>query len=141
SLHRAQGCGDLLSDLKADASWKVNQGIDLQIASIRKCIDVLGDVQQCSYYGGPIGYATGGAPASDARASGSTTGAPVPSSAPSDSASSYSETNTQVKGVDEADIIKNDGKNLYVLHGNAFKVINAWPANDLREISSTDVEG
>ena len=58
-----------------------------------------------------------------------------------ESASSYSETNTQVKGVDEADIVKNDGKNLYVLHGRAFKVINAWPANELAERSSIDIEG
>ena len=40
-----------------------------------------------------------------------------------------------------ADIVKNDGKNLYVIHGRAFKVINAWPANTLKELTSTDVEG
>ncbi|MDF2691805.1 MAG: hypothetical protein K0S65_188, partial [Labilithrix sp.] len=56
-------------------------------------------------------------------------------------AQSYSETNTQVKGVDEADIVKNDGEHLYVLHGRAFKVLNAWPADDIRELSTVDVEG
>src|SRR5690606_35919325 len=56
-------------------------------------------------------------------------------------AASYSETNTQVKGVDEADIVKNDGKNLYVLHGRSFKVLNAWPATELQEVASHDVEG
>jgi hypothetical protein len=142
SLHRAKNCGDLLSDFKADASWKVNKAIDTQIATIQKCIAKYGDVQQCSYYGGYIGYGGGGmatGAAEDSKAS------PAPqdpgSTTNGDRASSYSETNTQVKGVDEADIVKNDGKNLYVLHGRAFKVINAWPANTLKELTSTDVEG
>lgn len=37
------------------------------------------------------------------------------STADKESSSSYSETNTQVDGVDEADIIKNDGRYLYVI--------------------------
>ena len=60
SLHRAKNCGDLLTDFKADASWKVNKAIDTQIATINKCIAKYGDVQQCSYYGGYIGYGGGG---------------------------------------------------------------------------------
>jgi hypothetical protein len=145
SLHRAKNCGDLLTDFKADASFKINKAIDAQIATINKCIAKYGDVQQCSYYGGYIGYGGGGMatgaaedskssapPAEPGGANGSTTG---------ERAQSYSETNTQVKGVDEADIVKNDGKNLYVIHGRAFKVINAWPANTLKELTSTDVEG
>ena len=60
SLHRAKNCGDLLTDFKADASWKINKAIDAQIATIGKCIAKYGDVQQCSYYGGYIGYGGGG---------------------------------------------------------------------------------
>lgn len=145
SLHRAKNCGDLLSDLKADALYKLNKGIDLQIRSIQACQAKYGD-DSCAYGGYVGGNRSGGfAEAGDAAAtptappnsgslgSGGTTGG--------ESASSYSETNTQVAGVDEADIVKNDGKNLYVLHGRSFKVVNAWPADDLKEMSSIDVEG
>lgn len=156
SLHRSKNCGDLLSDLKADAAFKLNKGIDLQIESIQRCVARTGDDASCAYggyggygyNGGPGGFAEGdkgalppGAPVPAAGApqtSGGTTGA---SSAPADRATSHSDTNNQVKGVDEADFVKTDGKNLYVIHGNAFKVLQAWPANALKELSSLDIEG
>jgi Beta propeller domain len=144
SLHRAKSCGDLLSDLKADAVYKLNKGIDLQIRGIQHCQSKNAD-SQCvygGYYSARGGSSFGGAPMDD-----SATTAPEAAGAGSDGkstnngAQSYSETNTQVKGVDEADIVKNDGQNLYVLHGRAFKVLKAWPADQLAEASSIDVEG
>ncbi len=148
SLHRAKGCGDLLSDLKADATAKLNKGIDQQIEQIQKCIVRNGEAS-CAYYGGymnggPRGGAMEGdsAPTSGASGSSSSGGSgSVPPPAPQDKASSFSETNQQVKGVDEADFVKTDGANLYVLHGNAFKTVKAWPANDLKELSSIAIEG
>src|SRR5688572_19792343 len=103
SLHRAKSCGDLLSDLKADATFKLNKAVDRQIESINKCITRNGDVQQCAYYGGYYGGGFGGGGGERAVDSAQATGA-APPAAPggSESASSYSETNTQVKGVDEA---------------------------------------
>lgn len=143
SLHRAKSCGDLLGDLKADAAYKLNKGIDRQIEILYACQQKYSD-EQCSAYGG-YGYGGGRGAFDDA---GVATDAPSAAPAPSaggasqgESAASYSETNTQVKGVDEADIVKNDGKYLYVLHGRAFKVLQAWPANELKEESSIDVEG
>jgi uncharacterized secreted protein with C-terminal beta-propeller domain len=159
SLHRAKGCGDLLSDLKADAVFKLNKGIDLQIESIQKCVARTGDDASCAYggYVGGYGYGGGGfaegdstgalppgapVPAAGAPATnGGTSGGTSASSAPTDRATSHSDTNNQVKGVDEADFVKTDGKNLYVIHGSAFKVLQAWPANDLKELSSLDIEG
>lgn len=145
SLHRSKSCGDLLTDLKADASYKVNHGIDQQIAMIQACVAHYGE-NNCAGYG--YGYGGGDYAAGAPEATGGTknSGAAAPSTPgsgtqTSDSATSYSETNTQVKGVDEADIVKNDGNNLYVLHGRAFKVVKAWPASDLHELSSTDIEG
>jgi hypothetical protein len=158
SLHRSKGCGDLLSDLKADAAYKLNKGIDLQIEGIQKCVARTGDDQSCAYggYVGGYGYGYGGggvaegdttgalppgAPGPSAGAQGTSAGTGGASNAPADKATSHSDTNNQVKGVDEADFVKTDGKNLYVIHGNAFKVLQAWPANDLKELSSLDIEG
>ena len=156
SLHRAKGCDDLLGDLKADAKWKLNHSIDLQIQNIKACQAHYPDAQCASwgYYGG----ARHSVAVDDSAGSsfGEATSAPTPtaggtappaasgagdSATDSKSASSFSQTNTQVKGVDEADIVKNDGANIYVLHGNAFKVIHAFPATEMKESGSIAIDG
>lgn len=47
----------------------------------------------------------------------------------------HGKTNVQVEGVDEADILKNDGENLYLLKGNTLHVIRAYPADSMQEIA------
>ena len=47
----------------------------------------------------------------------------------------FGQTNVQVEGVDEADILKNDGENLYLLKGNALHIIRAYPADSMTEIA------
>jgi hypothetical protein len=136
SLHRAKGCGDLLADLKSDAIYKLNKGIDRQIEQIHKCILKHGE-DKCASYGYYGGYGGGGR----AEAGADSTNAPTAPPSGQDKATAHSETNTQVKGVDEADIVKTDGKYLFVIHGRSFKILNAWPANALAELSSLDVEG
>jgi hypothetical protein len=133
TLRRATSCTDLAQSLKLDALQKMNKAIDAQIRSIEKY----------GYAGGGYGYAY-------ATAVGD--GAPVPKSAGAPenaddasgvgtSASSFSETNTQVAGVDEADIVKTDGKYIYLLHGQKLEVLTAWPAQSLAESSAVDIEG
>ncbi len=71
-------------------------------------------------------------------------GVPDPPTAEPDtdsSANEYSETNTQVAGVDEADFLKNDGAYIYILADNKFKIVDAWPAENAKIISSTEIEG
>jgi len=58
-----------------------------------------------------------------------------------DSASDYSETNIQVQGVDEADIVKNDGKYIYVVSGNRVVIVDAYPAENMEILSEIDVSG
>jgi uncharacterized secreted protein with C-terminal beta-propeller domain len=42
----------------------------------------------------------------------------------------YSETNVQVEGIDEADIVKTDGNNIYTLSGNELFILSAYPGED-----------
>ncbi len=53
----------------------------------------------------------------------------------------YSTTNIQVEGVDEADIVKNDGKYIYVVSGDNITIINAYPAQDARIVSTINLNG
>jgi len=55
------------------------------------------------------------------------------------SASEFSTTNIQVEGVDEADIVKNDGKYIYAVSGNKVAIVNAYPAENMKILSEIDV--
>lgn len=50
----------------------------------------------------------------------------------------YSETNVQVAGVDEADIIKSDGKYIYALVKNNVFIIEAYPAENAKILSKIE---
>jgi hypothetical protein len=64
-------------------------------------------------------------------ASGSTKSAPT----------SYTTTNNQVAGVDEADFVKNDGTRAFVLSGQKLYATHTWPATELAVKGSLDIEG
>jgi len=138
-LRRMKSCGELLTELKSDATFKVNHATDRQIEMIRRS-------GQGGYFGGG-GFGMGDAraessgapsPAPQAGSSGSSNAPSVPS-APK--ATDHSETTSQVAGVDEADFVKADNERLYVLHGNQLKVLRAWPKENLAELGQAVVEG
>ncbi|MBP2239727.1 putative secreted protein with C-terminal beta-propeller domain [Cytobacillus eiseniae] len=49
----------------------------------------------------------------------------------SESSQEYSETNVQVNGIDEADIVKTDGTHIFQLKDNTLQIIKATPANKM----------
>jgi len=53
----------------------------------------------------------------------------------------YSTTNIQVAGVDEADIVKNDGKYIYVVSGNKLVILEAYPAESAKILSQIEFNG
>jgi len=65
-----------------------------------------------------------------------TTGAPAPEAASADSAEDFSETLVQVEGVDEADIIKNDGEFIYMIKDNTIRILKAFPPQELEELTN-----
>ena len=56
-------------------------------------------------------------------------------------ASGYSTTTVQVAGVDEPDFIKNDGRYIYVISGGRLVIVDAYPAENARIVSETDLDG
>ena len=64
------------------------------------------------------------------------------SSVPSQPATrAHSDTNVQVEGVDEGDIIEIDGDTLYILANGELVIADAWPAEAMSVLSRTPVEG
>jgi uncharacterized secreted protein with C-terminal beta-propeller domain len=53
----------------------------------------------------------------------------------------FSATNIQVEGVDEADIVKSDGKHVYIVSQNKVFIIDAYPAENAAIISEIEPEG
>jgi uncharacterized secreted protein with C-terminal beta-propeller domain len=95
------------------------------------------------YYGGYYPYGGGAMPADeDVPMAKSAAPAAAPSAAPQPMAqpmpvaqgpSHYTTTNVHEAGVDEADIVKTDGKFVYTLHNNALVIAKTWP------VAKTDV--
>ncbi len=52
----------------------------------------------------------------------------------------FSETNIQVEGVDEADIIKTDGDYIYVVANNKLYIAKAYPAQEAELLSEIDLD-
>ena len=103
-----------------------------------------------NYAASPTQAPAAGGPASPAgnpAAPSPNAGASVPSTpaAPQadagSGASEHSTTNTQVEGVDEPDFVKNDDEQVYVLSAHGLHVVDAWPAEEMREIARVRVDG
>ncbi|MFZ5643344.1 MAG: beta-propeller domain-containing protein [Bacillota bacterium] len=90
-----------------------------------------------------VGAAEGFAVNQDARQSLMKSASPAPAKesqmAKADEA--YSDTNVQVEGVDEEDIIKNDGKYLYVSSAGQVHIVEAYPAESSKIVSSIKCDG
>lgn len=66
---------------------------------------------------------------------------PLASASDSSSSSDYSTTNTQVAGVDEADIVKTDGHYLYILSGQELVIVDASVPDTTHIVSRTTLDG
>lgn len=63
-------------------------------------------------------------------------GTPAPdASSKSSESPEYSTTNVQVEGVDEGDIVKNDGGFIYIVSGTTVRVVKAYPPAELKEVA------
>ncbi len=99
--------------------------------SLSELKEFLKDNQQSYGY-----YGRGGIQTAAAEVSGSIAGTASTNAAASSGKSlDYSTTNIQVAGVDEADIVKNDGKYIYVVSNNNVFIVNAYPAEQMEIVS------
>jgi uncharacterized secreted protein with C-terminal beta-propeller domain len=91
------------------------------------------NIEASSYYGGTFATRIG-APLMAPTAQKAGEVAPT-------SSEDYSTTNIQVEGVDEADIVKNDGKYIYVVSGGKIVIVDAYPAENAKILSEIELNG
>jgi hypothetical protein len=65
----------------------------------------------------------------------------APTTGSGSSAPTHSQTNNQVQGVNEADIVETDGNNLYILTQQDLVIVAAQPAASMAVASKTAIEG
>ncbi|RLI33750.1 hypothetical protein DRO56_00945, partial [Candidatus Bathyarchaeota archaeon] len=53
----------------------------------------------------------------------------------------FSATNIQVAGVDEADVVKTDGRYLYLVSGSALYILRAYPPEEAEVLSRLELSG
>ena len=63
------------------------------------------------------------------------------SSSDSQSAEEYSDTNVQVEGVDEADLVKTDGNMIYTVTEKDLVLVDAWPPQQMHETARLEIKG
>ncbi len=119
----------------------------LSFSSVDELNDFIKNSQgSSSYYGGVSYYATrnvalesvdGGVAMDTALAA-----APMAEAAGSKSSDNdFSETNVQVAGIDEADILKTDGDYIYTVTGKVLYIIKAYPGEDAEIVSTIKFDG
>lgn len=150
-LERAESCDDLLT--------RIQDSILVQLAERAEQLRSAGGVgywgtEDVAVGGGPVA----GAPAPSAEVDEGAAGAPPSGSSAADPIASpidrsageesadsgsggFSGTTVQVEEVDEADIVKTDGDNIYLLHGGTLFVLAGWPANATELTGSILLEG
>ncbi len=57
-----------------------------------------------------------------------------------DGAGSFTSTNVQEIGVDESDVVKTDGEYIYMLVGTELRIIKAYPADEMAEVASVELD-
>jgi uncharacterized secreted protein with C-terminal beta-propeller domain len=127
-LTRAESCADLEARLKQNALAAMNAQLDA-MGQWRA-----GGTEEFDMASGATQTGTGSQNESSGSG-GSSMGGATPESP------EHSETNTQVAGVDEADIVKTDGNFLYLIHGQTLTILKAHPAEALALSATVAIEG
>jgi eight-cysteine-cluster-containing protein len=128
----AMGCsdGDDISLIQKDVSLQAFSSCDelekyIEDTAVKQMREMLTPVEQDDFVA---------APRSPSDSAAETAGSPNQPSA-------YTTTNNQVAGVNEADIMKNDGNRIFVLSRDTLYASQSWPAEALQLAGKLKIEG
>ncbi len=116
ALTAAESCEDALGAFKEAAITQM----ELELDRSMRC-----------YLSDDCGRMMADAGAPSAGESTDTNAAPKDDATPDE----YSETNTQVEGVDEADFVKTTGERIYAIFGRDLVITKSWPAAETSELA------
>jgi inhibitor of cysteine peptidase len=129
------------SVLPAPSNTPVTASDELKkFASAEELNDFLSSTQSYDMY-----YASGAGSVRTLGAAAESQGS-VPTSAPmaldsNAKSTDFSSTNIQVSGVDESDFVKNDDKYIYKISGSEILIVDAYPAETMKIVSTINLSG
>ena len=117
-LTKYSGCDDLLSSLRASPGYNPSAYLQLSPRYQHQGPPIFDEVVAMAAAedsGGSAGARAGGA-------------------------DSYSTTNVQVQGIDESDLVKNDGTHIFSVGGSQLVIVRAYPAEAKAVVSRTELK-
>ena len=132
-----------LAATSESASSQDGTATQTTITEVKAYDDIYGLIESMQnnsvMYGGDVVMEAATASGAQVKTDSATVEAAAPSTTSMDSGTTdYSGTNVQVKGVDEADIVKTDGSYIYYVAGNQLNILKADGANT-QLVSSTSL--
>ena len=138
-LEAMTSCGDLESYIKSVASAELDKGFAYYNEGMP--VDVaIGAEPPSESFNDTAGQA-GAENNPEAPSDGESKGTSTPTPSPGPGAIEHSDTNNQVEGVDEADIVKTDGGWMYVLSGRHLRILKSHPAEDTALVGGIEIAG
>ncbi len=127
NLQSFASCDEVLIRLKEDLVQQLSSEIVSQMIWVN---------EYNPYYGDTVTQSKASNESAEDMSSGSTDGSDGDSGG---SPADHSETNNQVAGVEEADIVKTDGIHIYQAARGKLRILKSWPANQLTEIVAMEL--
>lgn len=131
-MRRATSCDDLATRARARIHDRLAEQIAANLTPSQG-----GGSGSAGMWGGGGAPTVGGAGGASSGGSGTTGGGPSGEA----SGPEFTDTNTQVRNIDEPDFVKTDGTNLYIVQRGKLRVARAFPAAELAEITSMPIAG
>lgn len=133
----------------ADMTWSIVSGHEIipngELPKIESCTALNKQLEKLDLRQGEYRYAedmvmapvsaTSAPAATPAPASATSTEEKATGTGGGGSSPDYSSTNIQEYGVDEADIVKNDGSHIVIARNNEVRIVKAFPVNEMKEES------
>lgn len=140
SVNNANPTDENTSDTKTDLSLSGDNELK-KFSSLEELKEFLDENSQSSYGSSrSFGFAEEAVMDMDTATKSVSSQAATPSSTGA-GASDYSQTNVQVKGVDEADFVKNDDKYIYMISNGKFVIVDSYPAENAKIVFEEKIEG
>lgn len=129
----------------ADVTWRIATGHEKvasnELQSFGSCNEIISEMQKAVKRGGCWECGGGGGDMVPMMSMADSAVRRETAAKSSEGSSDFSGTNVQEQNVDEADIVKNDGTHIFLAKNDTVKIIKAYPATELSEESSIQLEG
>ena len=134
-------CAELESYIAEVTVAELDKGIALYASGEPVMVNMGANAQDMAAPAGEKGASGGDGGDGSDGSSGVPSPSPESPKDPGANGPAHSDTNVQVQGVDEADLVKNDGNHIYVISGKHLRILKSLPAEETALIGAVELPG